>query len=228
MPANRATAPRLRVLLADDHALVREGVRHVLESARGIDVVGEAEDGTSAVALALSLRPDVIVLDLSMPGLTGLDVLARLREQAPEVRVLILSIHEDEEYVLQSVRAGALGYMRKDSSPAELRDAVRVVGEGGSYFSALVARTLSDALRQERTVEDRGARLGRLTARERDVLVEIAGGATNKEIAGRLGISVRTVESHREAVMRKLELRGVASLTRFSLDAGLLRISTEK
>lgn len=226
MPASARPAP-LRVLLADDHALVREGVRHVLESARGIQVVGEAEDGLGAVSLAESLRPDVVVLDLSMPGLSGLEVLARLRQQAPFARVLVLSIHEDEEYVLQSVRAGALGYLRKDSSPAELRDAVRTLGDGGSYFSAPVARTLSDALRQERAVEDREARIARLTARERDVLVEIAGGATNKQIAGRLGISVRTVESHRESVMKKLELRGVASLTRFALASGLIRTSTE-
>lgn len=227
MAAKRNT-PALRVVLADDHALVREGVRHVLESARDVEVVGEAEDGAKALALAVSLSPDVVVLDLSMPGLTGLEVLSKLRVLAPTARVLVLSIHEDEEYVLQSVRAGALGYLRKDSTPAELRDAVRTLGEGGSYFSAPVAKTLSDALRQEQAVTQRDDRIARLTARERDVLVEIAGGATNKQIGARLGISVRTVESHREAVMRKLELRGVASLTRFALDAGLLRITTEK
>jgi len=226
MPAKRK-APALRVLLADDHALVREGVRHVLESVRGIEVVGEAEDGATALALAASLAPDIVVLDLSMPALSGLEVLSRLRVQAPSARVLVLSIHEDEEYVLQSVRAGALGYLRKDSTPAELREAVRTIGDGGSYFSAPVAKTLSDALRQEQAVTERDGRIARLTARERDVLVAIAGGATNKQIGARLGISVRTVESHREAVMRKLEVRGVASLTRFALDAGLLRITTE-
>jgi DNA-binding NarL/FixJ family response regulator len=227
MPTRRKTPP-LRVILADDHALVREGVRHVLESSPGIEVVGEADDGVKALALAASLTPDVVVLDLSMPGLTGLEVLARLRVEVPTVRTLVLSIHEDEEYVLQSVRAGALGYLRKDSTPAELREAVRALGDGGSYFSAPVAKTLSDALRQEHAATERDDRLAKLTARERDVLVEIAGGATNKQLAARLGISVRTVESHREAVMRKLGLRGVASLTRFALDAGLLRISTEK
>jgi len=221
-------ARTLRVLLADDHALVREGVRHVLESVRGLEVVGEAEDGAQTVQLAVSLAPDIVVLDLSMPGLTGLEVMKRLREQVSATRVLVLSIHEDEEYVLQSVRAGALGYLRKDSSPAELREAVRTLGDGGSYFSAPVARALSDALQQERVGEERNARVAQLTARERDVLIEIAGGATNKEIASQLGISVRTVESHRETLMRKLELRGVASLTRFALDAGLIRTSTEK
>ena len=226
--AAKRKAPALRVLLADDHALVREGVRHVLESARGIEVVGEAVEGAQALAMAASLTPDVVVLDLSMPGLSGLDVLSRLHSLAPAARVLVLSIHEDEEYVLQSVRAGALGYLRKDSTPAELRDAVRTLGEGGSYFSAPVARTLSDALRQEQAVTERDGRLATLTARERDVFIAIAGGATNKQMAQRLGISVRTVESHREAVMRKLELRGVASLTRLAMDAGLIRITTEK
>jgi DNA-binding NarL/FixJ family response regulator len=227
MPAS-AKPRALRVLLADAHALVREGVRHVLESLRGVEGVGEADNGTRTVELAVSLTPDVVVLDLSMPGLTGLEVMKQLRERASAARVLVLSIHEDEEYVLQSVRAGALGYLRKDSSPAELREAVRTVGDGGSYFSAPVARALSDALQQERAGEERDTRISRLTARERDVLVEIAGGATNKDIAARLGISVRTVESHRETMMRKLELRGIASLTRFALDAGLIRTSTEK
>ena len=219
---------RTRVLIADDHALVREGVRHVLESARGLEIVGEAGNGVETVQMAIDLSPDVLVLDLSMPGMTGLEVLEQLKRVAPDVRVLVLSIHDDEEYVLQSVRAGARGYLRKDSSPAELRDAVSVLAGGGSHFNAQVARALSDALRAEKAGSDREDLIARLTARERDVLVEIAGGATNKEVASRLGISVRTVESHREAVMRKLELRGTASLTRFAMDAGLLRTSTEK
>lgn len=219
---------RIRILIADDHALVREGVRHVLETERDFEVIAEAKDGPEAVALATRHRPDVVVLDLTMPGLTGLEVLAQLRGSASDARVLVLSIHENEEYVLESVRAGALGYLRKDSTPAELRAAVRAIGEGNSHFSAAVARQLSDALRNPRASAARDDRVERLTARERDILIEIAGGSSNKDIATRFGISVRTVESHREAVMRKLELRGVASLTRFALDAGLLRSSTEK
>jgi two-component system response regulator NreC len=219
--------PPLRVLIADDHALVREGVRHVLESARGVEVVGEAEDGAQAVALATALIPDVVVLDLTMPQLSGLQVLTQLRDVVPSARVLVLSIHDDEEYVLQSVRGGALGYLRKDSSPAELREAVRRVGAREPHFAAPVATKLADALRNEGQRDAVDARIERLTTRERDVLVEIAAGATNKEIAGRLSISVRTVESHRESVMRKLELRGVANLTRFAIDAGLLRRTTD-
>jgi len=210
------------VLIADDHAIVREGVRSVLTAELGFEVVGEAADGAEAVSLAAEIRPDVIVLDLSLPVLSGLEAAARIHESTPDVRILVLSIHDHDEYVLQSVRAGAQGYLRKDSSPAELRGAVRTLHEGGSFFSAPAARALSSALRNERMEQEARGRIESLTDRERDVLVEIALGRTNKEIAGRFGISVRTVESHRETLMRKLDLRGVASLTRFALDAGLL------
>jgi DNA-binding NarL/FixJ family response regulator len=217
MPADSARAAReaIRVLIADDHAIVREGLRHVLGSDAGFDVVGEATDGGEAVRLAEALSPDVVVLDLSMPGLSGLEAAERIRQSVPGACILVLSIHDHEEYVLQSVRAGAHGYLRKDSSPAELRGAIRALVEGGSFFSAPVARTLSSALRNEQ-------RVASLTARERDVLVEIARGASNKEMASRLGISVRTVESHRDALMRKLGIKGTAALTRFALDTGLL------
>jgi DNA-binding NarL/FixJ family response regulator len=207
---------KLRVFLADDHAVVREGLRHVLSSDAGFDVIGEASNGAEAVKLAESLHPDVVVLDLSMPEVSGFEAAAKIRETVPDTCVLVLSIHDHEEYVLQSVRAGAHGYLRKDSSPAELRSAIRALYDGGSFFSAPVARTLSEALRKEQ-------RVATLTDRERDVLIHIAKGSANKDIAKQLGISVRTVESHRESLMKKLGLKGVASLTRFALDAGLLK-----
>jgi DNA-binding NarL/FixJ family response regulator len=210
------------VLIADDHAVVREGIRHVLSSEDGFAVVGEAADGEQAVALAESLQPDVLVLDLSLPKLSGLEAAAQIRARVPGTSILVLSIHDREEYVLESVRAGAHGYLRKDSSPAELRGAIRALFDGGSFFSAPVARTLSTALHNERDKQERSARLAALTARERDVLIEIARGRTNKEVASRFGISVRTVESHRETLMRKLGVRGVASLTRLAIEAGLL------
>lgn len=205
----------IRVLIVDDHALVREGVRHVLTSDSGFDVVGEASTGEDAVRLSAELAPDVVVLDLTMPGMSGLDAAPRIREAAPAARLLVLSIHDHEEYVLQSVRAGAEGYLRKDSSPAELRGAIRAIHEGGSFFSAPVARTLAAALQNER-------RIATLSTREREVLVEIARGASNKEIAARFGISVRTVESHRDSLARKLQLKGAASLTRFAIENGVL------
>jgi DNA-binding NarL/FixJ family response regulator len=211
----------IRVLIADDHAIVREGIRQVLctDDARGFDVVGEASNGLEAVALAIEVKPDVVVLDLTMPQLSGLDAAARIRDAVPEAAILVLSIHDHEEYVMQSVRAGAQGYLRKDSSPAELRGAVRALYEGGSYFSAPVVRSISG--RGGRDHEREQSKLAGLTPREREVLVEIARGRTNKEMAAQLGISVRTVESHRDTLMRKLGIRGAAALTRFAVDAGI-------
>jgi DNA-binding NarL/FixJ family response regulator len=221
-----ADAASIKVLVVDDHAVVREGIRHVLDSG-DFEVVGEACDGVEALDLADSLAPDVVILDLSMPRMSGLEAATRMRALWPDVRILVLSIHDHEEYVLQSVRAGAQGYLRKDSSPAELREAIRVIHEGGSFFSAPAARALAAALQGEATTGSARDRLSSLTSREREVLVEIARGLTNKEIASHFRISVRTVESHRETLMKKLGLRGAASLTRFAIDAGLLRSSTD-
>ena len=218
-----ALVATIRVLIADDHAIVREGIRQVLaaDDAGAFDVVGEAATGREAVALARSLAPDVIIMDLSMPELSGLDAAAEIRETVPQASILILSTHDHDEYVLQSVRAGAQGYLRKDSSPAELRSAVRTIHDGGSVFSAPAAATLSSALRGDRVENEQRERLASLTGREREVLVEIARGRTNKEIGANFGISVRTVESHREALMRKLGIRGAAALTRFAVDCGI-------
>ena len=220
--------PPIRVLIADDHAVVREGIRQVLNQEE-FDIVGEAADGQAAVDLAASQKPDVVILDLSMPILSGLEAAERIHESTPDARILVLSIHDHEEYVLRSVRAGAVGYLRKDSSPAELRSAVRAVHDGGSFFSAPAARSLSAALRADRGGDQHSPRdrLAALTMREREVLTEIASGRTNREMAAHFGISVRTVESHREALMRKLGVRGAASLTRFAIDAGMVRSSTD-
>ena len=235
MRPDRATK-RIRVLIVDDHAVVREGIRHVLSTDEGLEVVGEASDGGEALVLVDRFQPDVVVLDLSMPGISGLEVVAKLRTDVPDTKVLVLSIHDQDEYVLESLRAGAHGYLRKDSSPAEIRSAIRRVFEGGSVLSPDVARQLSSALQNERVQEERQQKIAQLSAREREVLVEIAKGATSKEIAGRLGISPRTVESHREALTRKLGIRGVAGLTRLAIDLGLIsesagagvRTTTEK
>jgi DNA-binding NarL/FixJ family response regulator len=210
----------IRVLVADDHMIVRTGIRHVLESEAEFEVVGEAASGTEALALTSQLHPDVVVLDISMPEMTGLEVAGRLRTSSPSTRVLILSMHDHAEYVLESVRAGAHGYLLKDTAATELRDAIRAICQGESYFSPPVASRLSAAVREERVTQ---AGLEQLTGREREVLLGIARGRTNKEIAGQLGISHRTVETHRESLMRKLQLRTVAELTRFALGAGLVK-----
>ena len=211
---------RIRVLVADDHTIVRSGIRHVLESEQDFEVVGEAGSGTEAISLATSLQPDVVVLDISMPDLSGLEVAARLRGSST-TRVLILSMHNNAEYVLESVRAGAHGYLLKDTAATELRTAIRTVCRGESYFSPPVASRLTAAVRGEH--ETRRSALDQLTGREREVLVGIARGWTNKEIASELGISHRTVETHRESLMRKLQIRTVAELTRFAVGAGIIQ-----
>jgi DNA-binding NarL/FixJ family response regulator len=209
----------IRVLVADDHAIVRTGIRHVLESEPGFIVVGEASTGAEAIALAEALQPEVAVLDISMPGATGLQVAGELRRLAPDTRVLILSMHDNTEYVLESVRAGAHGYILKDTAATELRGAIHAVRRGESYFSPPIARRLTAVVRGITEEEDL---LGQLTARERQVLVGVAQGRTNREIALELGISHRTVETHRESLMRKLGIRTVAGLTRVALEAGLI------
>ena len=210
----------IRVLIVDDHAVVREGIRHVLSDPVDFKVVGEAAGGTDAISLAQSLEPDVVVLDLSMPDMNGLEVARKMRSLDPAPSILILSIHDHSEYVRRSIEAGTQGYLRKDSSPRELRNAIRAVHEGGTFFSAPAARHLIDAVaRGGLEAQEKGETL---TPRERDVLVEIARGCTNKEIAAALGVSVRTVESHRESLLRKLDVRGTAGLTRFAIAAGLL------
>jgi len=208
--------PPIRVLVADDHVLIRQGVRHVLEEAPDLEVVAEAATGEETLRLAASEAPDVVLLDISMPGMSGLEAAVRLQSDVPSARVLILSMHEQIEYVLQAVRAGASGYLLKDAGPAKLREAVRAVHEGEGYFSPAVARELGAALRGG--ADSPGEASASLTPREREVIVRIADGRSNKQIAVDLGISRRTVESHRESLMRKLGIRTVAGLTRFVLE----------
>jgi DNA-binding NarL/FixJ family response regulator len=213
----------IRVVLADDHAMIREGVRHVLSGTPGFQVVGEAASGRQAVEVAERTQPDVVVLDISMPQGTGLEVLAELRRRAPAARVLVLSVHDDTEYVLESVRAGAAGYLRKDTTPDNLRAAVRAIAAGNGWFSPEVARHLTAAIRDESGAPvPAPPAAGPLTAREREVLARVARGLTNKEAAAELGISIRTVETHRDNLMRKLGIHTVAGLTKYALEIGIV------
>ncbi len=209
----------IRVLVADDHALVREGIRHVLDAEAGFEMVAEASNGRDAVELAMQHRPDVVVLDITMPEETGLRAAARLRELLPTARLLLLSMHDHVEYVREGIRIGVHGYILKDSAGAELRAAIRAVHAGGTFYSPAVVRRLSAG--DVPAAPDTKTLLHPLTPRERDVLRRVARGLTNKAIAAELGISRRTVEAHRESLMRKLSIHNVAGLTRFALEAGI-------
>lgn len=214
----------IRIVVADDHAIVREGLRRVLTT-REFAVVADAADADAALAAVAAHRPDVLVLDITMPGGGGWSIIQRVVDESPSTRILMLSIHDEAEYVIESIRLGAHGYVRKDTTPAELRAAVSAVHEGKAYVSPAVAAHLTAAIRS-RPDADAGsaapaAALSSLTAREREVLALVADGRTNKQVAASLGISPRTVEAHREALMRKLAIRTVAGLTRFALEAGV-------
>ena len=215
----------IRVMVVDDHSVVREGIRHVLSDPALFTVVGEAGSAAEAIATVTAWAPDVVILDVSMPGGSGLHAVAELLERAPAARVLMLSVHEDPEYVLESVRAGAHGYLRKDSTPAELRSAVTALGVGESYYSPQIAGALANALRARSAgpAPERAPSAAEvLTARERQILALVADGATNREIGTQLGISTRTVEAHRDSLMRKLGIRTVAGLTRLAIEQGIV------
>ena len=211
---------QVRVLIADDHTLVRESLVGLLQGEAGIVVVAQAADGLETVEKALATRPDVVVTDLSMPRLGGLEVVRRLREALPDTRVLVLTMHKEDEYVLQAVRAGASGYLVKDSAAADLLAAVRSLHAGRGYFGPQAAMTLAEQLQHpERALDDP---YGRLTTREREVFHLLAEGLTTKEIARRLDISVKTAENHRGRVLDKLGTRNTAELVRYALRKGLL------
>jgi DNA-binding NarL/FixJ family response regulator len=210
----------VRVLVADDHALFRAGVRKLLQSFEGIQVVGEAADGHEALRLSGTERPDVLLMDIGMPGLNGVEAAARLTREGPSPRVIILSMHTGEDHVLRAIRAGAAGYLLKDASPAELEAAVRAAARGEIYLSPAISRYVVDDY-VRRAGGDRSP-LDRLTSRQREVLQLIAEGNTTKAIATRLGLSVKTVETHRAQLMERLEARDVATLVRLAIRVGLV------
>ena len=205
----------IRLLLADDHTVVRESLVAALRAAGDCLVVAEAGDGVSAIEMALSTRPDVAIVDISMPGLNGIEVVRRLTEELPKTRVLVLTMHEEEEYVLHVVRAGASGYLLKHAATTELLKAVRELAAGGVHFGPYASKVLADQVHQpQRVLTDP---YGELSAREREVLHLMADGLTTKEIAKRLEISVKTAENHRGRVLAKLGLRNSAELVRYAM-----------
>lgn len=215
-------SPPIRVLVADDHSVVRQGIRHVLEGAEEFTIVAEAENGNEVAELVAQSKPDVVVLDISMPGLSGIEVTAVLRKRFPKCRVLILSMYDNQEYVLEAVRSGAHGYLLKDTAADDLATAIRSIHSGEAFYSPPIAAKLAAAVKGDFSDKDDTGELASLTTREREVLRGIARGLTNKDIATQLGISPRTVETHRESLMRKLGIRHVAGLTKLALETGLV------
>lgn len=209
----------LRVLLVDDHALVRAGMRSLLRDIAEVEVVAEASDGAEALAVAERERPDVVLMDIAMKGMNGLEAAARMRERQPEAKIIILSMHTSEEYVLLALRAGAAAYLIKDSATSELELALKCVMRGETYLSPAISRQVVDGYVQRVGV---GAGPDPLTPRQRDVLKRIAEGRSTKEIAFDLNLSVKTVETHRAQIMDRLGIRDVAGLVRYAMRTGLV------
>lgn len=209
-----------RILISDDHSIMREGLRALVEGRPGMTVVGEAENGRRAVELAAELRPDVVIMDVTMPELGGVEATRRITGVRPETRVIALSVHSDRRFVLQMFRAGAAGYLLKDCAFEELIRAIRAVVEGQAYLSPNIAGVVVGEFLRNLTAEEAPA-FGNLTGREREVLQLMAEGKTTKEIAGLLRVSVKTVESHRRQVMEKLQIGSIAELTKYAIREGL-------
>ncbi|MBV9171382.1 MAG: response regulator transcription factor [Chloroflexi bacterium] len=214
----------IRVLLADDHTIVRQGVRLCLEAMGDLEVVAEAEDGQTAVQLTAQLRPDVAVVDLTMPRLNGVDAIRQIKRDTPATEVVVLSVHDSEAYVVQALRAGAAGYVLKRNAATELAAAIRAAHEGQAYLHPSIARrVIDDYLSRMRSAEDSLAEPHeRLTPREREVLQLAAEGHSTRAIAGLLCLSTKTVEHHRASVMTKLGLHGQTELVKYAIRAGLV------
>jgi DNA-binding NarL/FixJ family response regulator len=211
----------IRVLIADDHRLVRAGFQNLIESYGGVEVVAEAEDGFEALRLAKEHRPDVVLMDIAMPKLNGLEATTRIVEEVPHVRVVILSMHVNEEYVLQALHAGASGYVLKDASPDELAMALEAAVRGETYLSPPVSNKVVAYVRRVGS-EEIESPLERLTPRQREVLQLVVEGHTSREIGQILDISIKTVESHRAEMMRRLDVHSIADLVRVAVRAGVV------
>ena len=218
---------QIRIVLADDHTLVRAGIRALLQNLAGVEVVAEADDGREALRLIEAHRPDVVLMDIAMPGLNGLEAATRVAKEFPEVRVIILSMYANEEYVLQALRAGAAGYLLKGARTPELELALNAVVQGETYLSPAASRhVVDDYIRRAGGEGDRDSAAPRaderLTPRQREILQLIAEGHTTKEIARQLDISAKTVEMHRAQLMARLDIHDVASLVRYAIRIGLV------
>jgi DNA-binding NarL/FixJ family response regulator len=219
----------MRVVLADDHNLVRAGIRALLERMPDVQVVGEASDGRAAIALIAREKPDLALLDIGMPELNGLEAAERIAREAPRTRLVVLSMHSNESYVAQALRLGVVGYLLKDSCVDELPVLLRAVSRGETYLSPGISKQVVDALKARLPAADgahKGSPVDLLTSRQREILQLVAEGKSTKEIASDLGLSVKTVETHRAQLMDRLGIHDVAGLVRFAVRFGLVSPET--
>ncbi len=214
---------KTRVLLAEDHTIVRKGLRSLLDKETGIEVVGEAEDGREAIVKAEELHPDVVVMDIAMPGLNGLEATRQIKKRFSDIKIIILTMHANEEYILQSLKAGASGYLIKKAAPAELISAINAVHKGHSFLSPSISRMVIDEyIRRSKEISEGEEGFEQLTVREREVLQLIAEGRKTREIAELLYISIKTVETHRAHIMNKLDIHSTAELTQYAIRKGII------
>ncbi len=212
----------LRVLIADDHAVVRAGIRLLVESQEGIKVVGEAKDGAEAVAKTRDLAPDIVIMDVAMPGLSGLEATREIRRASPGTRVLMLTMHDDEQYFFQAVSSGASGYILKEATPEEVISSLRIVACGGVAFHSRVGRQLLDDYLRRAQAGEEYESYSRLTEREREILRMTAEGRSAREIGATLVLSPRTVERHRANLMEKLGLHNRSEVVRYAIRKGMI------
>ena len=210
-----------RAIIADDHRIMREGLRSLLERSGEFECIGEADDGYQAVMLATELRPDIVIMDIAMPNLNGIEATRQIKSELPEVEVVVLSMHATRNYVLQVLQAGASAYLLKDSAFEELSTALLAISRGGMYLSPAITKTAALANLKGGTFGGTSGQAEHLTKRELQVLQLIAEGKSTKDIAARLELSVKTVETHRKQIMDKLEIRSIAGLTKYCIREGL-------
>lgn len=216
---------KIKLLVADDHKIFRQGIKMLLEEESDLQVVGEASDGREAVKKATELKPDVILMDIAMANLNGLEATRQIKKQLPSAKVIMVTMHKNEEYVLQSFQAGASGFILKEGAVEELVSAIRSINSGKSFLSPSISKTLIDAYMRKMETGKTETPFDLLTDREREVLQLIAEGYTNREVAKSLFISVKTVEAHRAHIMQKLNIHDIAKLVKYAIQKGLVDLN---
>lgn len=216
--------PKIRVLLTDDHTLFRQGIKNLITAEPDLEVAGEAVNAAEAVAKAAELRPDVVLMDIGMPGLSAFDAVRQMRKARPETRVLFLTMYDDEDYLVECMEVGGAGYVLKDSPAAQLVHAIREVYRGGSFLSPRMLSQLVDDFRSRMKDSHQLPRFATLTAREKEVLKLLAEGSSVKEIASTLNLSVKTIEAHKFNLMRKLDIHNKAQLVQYAIQKKIIRI----